>query len=47
MAGKSIAVRPASWRVLYVDATGASRVATFKTQTQVSTARSWSPLVAK
>ena len=34
MAGKSIAVRPASWRVLYVDATGASRVATFKTQTQ-------------
>lgn len=32
MAGKSIAPRPATWRVLYVDASGANRVSTMKSQ---------------
>ena len=35
MAGKNIAARPASWRVLYVDSTGRNRVATAKSQAEV------------
>lgn len=32
MAGKNIAPRPATWRVLYVDPSGANRVSTVKSQ---------------
>jgi len=35
MAGKNIAARPASWRVLYVDSTGSNRVTTVKSQAAV------------
>ena len=35
MAGKSIAARPASWRVLYLDSTGRNRVSTVKSQAEV------------
>ena len=35
MAGKSIAARPASWRVLYVDSAGGNRVTTVKSQAEV------------
>lgn len=34
MAGRSIAPRPATWRVLYVDSSGASRVSTVKSQAE-------------
>lgn len=32
MAGKNIAARPASWRVLHVDSSGTSRVSTVTSQ---------------
>lgn len=35
MAGKSIAARPASWRVLYIDSAGRNRVSTLKSQAEV------------
>ena len=35
MAGKNIAARPASWRVLYVDSAGRNRVSTVKSQAKV------------
>jgi integrase len=35
MAGKNIAARPASWRVLYVDSAGRKRVSTVKSQAEV------------
>ena len=35
MAGKNIAARPASWRVLYVDSAGRNRVSTVRSQAKV------------
>ena len=35
MAGKNIAARPASWRVLYVDSAGRNHVSTMKSQAKV------------
>jgi integrase len=35
MAGKNIAARPSSWRVLYVDSAGRNRVSTVKSQAEV------------